>query len=116
MPDDNPLTSDQRLRVLEAGHRVLTEQLAEVAVRLQEVSQCLQLGEARMGNIETELRANSATTVEVREILSTAKAGFKVLGGIGTLVRWAGYLAAAGATIYTAWHMLTHGGKPPGAT
>lgn len=110
----NSMTTDERLRVVEAGHKVLVDQLAEVAVQMREVRQCLQVGEDRMGSMEAELRANSATTTEVREILTTAKAGFRVLGGIGTLVRWAGYLSAAGATIYTAWHMITHGGKPPG--
>lgn len=108
------LTPDQRLQVLESGHRLLAEQLAEVAIRLQDVSKCLQVGEARMGSIESELRANSDTTTEVRDILTTAKAGFKVLGGIGTLARWVGYLAAAAASVYGLWHMVAHGGKPPG--
>ena len=122
MPADNiahlptdPLTTDQRVRVLEVHHRVLAEQMAEISVAMHDIKSCLQRGDGRMGGLEAELSKNSTTTTEVREILDTARAGLKVLGGIGTMVRWMGYLAAAGAALYTGWHMLTNGGKPPGA-
>jgi len=122
MPTDNvthlatdPPTTEQRVRVLEVHHRVLAEQMAELSVVMQDIKTCLQRGDSRMGGLEHELSKNSTTTTEVREILDTARAGLHVLGGIGTLVRWAGYLAAAGAALYTGWYMLTHGGKPPGA-
>lgn len=111
MPD---LTED-RIRILEVNHRLLTDQMAEVVVSMQAIERCLQTGEHRMGGIEAELRTNSTTTTEVRDILDTAKVGLRALGAIGTLVRWAGYLAAAGAALYTGWHMITHDGKPPGA-
>lgn len=111
---DSPPSDRQRIRVLEAGHLVLIEQLADVAVTMQDVKDCLQKGDRRMGSLETELRDNSAVTAEVRDILSVAKVGLRVLGGVGVLVRWAGYLAAAGASLYAAWHMIKHGGKPPG--
>ena len=32
----------------------------------------------------------------------------------GVVLKWVGGLAGAAAAIYTGWHMLTHGGKPPG--
>lgn len=111
---DSQPTDHQRIRVLEAGHRVLIEQLADVAVTMQEVKDCLQKGDNRMASLETELTTNSTVTAEVRDILSVAKVGLRVLGGVGVLVRWVGYLAAAGAAIYSAWYMATHGGKPPG--
>ena len=111
---DSPPSDHQRIRVLEAGHRVLIEQLADVAVTMQEVRACLKQGDSRMASLETELSTNSDITTEVRDILSVAKVGLRVLGGVGVLVRWAGYLAAAGAAIYSAWYMATHGGKPPG--
>ena len=111
---DNPPSDHQRIRVLEAGHRVLIEQLADVAVTMQEVRACLKQGDSRMASLETELSTNSDITTEVRDILSVAKVGLRVLGGVGVLVRWAGYLAAAGASIYAAWHMVKYGVKPPG--
>lgn len=103
----DPLPSDQqRIRVLESGHRLLAEQLAEVAV-------CLRKGETRMGSIETELATNSKLTQEVRDILSAAKGAFKVLGWLGIAVKWIGGITAALTTIYVAGYTATHGGKPP---
>ena len=93
---------------------MLIEHLADVAATMQEVRACLQRGDTRMGSLEAALTGNSAVTAEVRDILSVAKMGLRVLGGVGMLVRWCGYVAAAGAAIYSAWYMATHGGKPPG--
>ena len=92
----------------------LTEQMAELVISMQAVQGSMQRGDARLGSVEIELKANSATTAEVRDILQTGKAGLKVLAGLGSLLRWAGYLATAGAALYVGWHMITHGGKPPG--
>jgi len=112
--DDDGLTTDQRLRILEAGHRLLAEQIAEAVAALREGAFSAQRVESRMGILETELAANSETTTEVREILATARAGLKVLGGLGTAARWVGYLAAAATAVYALWYTVTHGGKPPG--
>ena len=110
-----PQTDQQRIRLLESGHRVMVEQLAEVAITLRDVRSCMRQNDTRMGAMESEINASSAITTEVRDILSVAKVGLRVLGGVGTLVRWVGYLSAAGAAIYSAWYMVTHGGRPPGA-
>ena len=84
MPADNiahlptdPLTTDQRVRVLEVHHRVLAEQMAEISVAMHDIKSCLQRGDGRMGGLEAELSKNSTTTTEVREILDTARAGLK---------------------------------------
>lgn len=69
----------------------------------------------RMDTMQRELTANTEVTTEVRELLSAAKGGLKVIGGIGTIAKWIGGIGAAGVSIYTVYHMLTHGGKPPGA-
>ena len=107
------LTTDQRVRVLEVGHLVLTEQQAELVVLSQGTQVCLARGEERMAAIEAELLANSAVTAEIRDILAVAKVGLRVLGGVGTAVRWAGYIATALGAIYIAVYMATHGGKTP---
>lgn len=106
--------NSQRVRVLEVGHRLLTDQISEVTVGMQGVQSCLTQGATRMQRIEQELAANSTITAEIRDILSAVKLGLKVLGSIGLIVRWAGFIAAACAAIYTSWHMIQHGGKPPG--
>ena len=112
--DDDGLTTDQRLRILEAGHRLLAEQIAEAVDALREGAFSAQRMESRMGGLESQLASNSESTAEVRGILATGKAGLRVLGGLGTAARWVGYLAAAAASVYALWYTVTHGGKPPG--
>lgn len=68
---------------------------------------------SRMENMQRELTANTEVTTEVRELLSAAKGGLKVIGGIGTVAKWIGGIGAAGISLYTLWHMITHGGKAP---
>ena len=68
---------------------------------------------ARMDNMQRELTANTEVTTEVRELLSAAKGGLKVIGGIGTIAKWIGGIGAAGISLYTLWHMITHGGRAP---
>ena len=73
----------------------------------------LNSGGARMKRIEDELKANSATTAEIRDVLAAARMGFKVLGGLGVAAKWLGVLAAAAVSIYTAIYAATHGGATP---
>ena len=115
MPDDfKPPSDHQRIRILEIGHMHLTEQMAELVIGMQSVQTSMKSSGVKLTSIEGELQTNSETTGEVRDILRTVKGGLKMLSWMGTAVRMIGYLAAAGAAIYSAWHMATHGGKPPG--
>ena len=108
------LTVEQRMITLERGHDYLAVQMAEIALSLQEINSGLQERGKRLAAVELELKTNSATTQEVRDILATARAGLKVLGGIGQVVRWMGYLSAAAASVYGFLLLIKHGGKPPG--
>jgi len=65
-----------------------------------------------MTAIETELRNNTALTAEVREILTFARTGLRVLGAIGTAVQWLAKIAAAAAALYAAWQAARHGIPP----
>ena len=103
----------QRIRVLEAGHRQLTDQIAELTVGMHAVRDGIKAGNTRIGALEGELRDNSAVTTEIRDILSVAKVGLRVLGGVGTLVRWAGYIAAAGVSLFAMWQAIRNGGPKP---
>lgn len=96
---DPTLTDQQRIRVLEAGHRLLVAQQAEVAVAMR--------------SVQTELSTNSAVTVEVRDILSAARGAFKFFGWLGLVIKWVGGIAAACTSLYVLAYMATHGGKPP---
>jgi hypothetical protein len=102
----------QRLRVLEVGHQQLVEQLAEMVVSMRDMRDCMSKGEGRMSAIEAELKMNSATTAEVRDILSTARGAFRLFGWIGVAVKWLGVIAATISALYVAAYTVTHG-KPP---
>lgn len=90
-------------------------QMAWLADRMTAVEACLAQGTESMISMQTELSANTATTMEVRNILGAAKGFFKFCSAFGVLLKWVGGLAGAAAAIYTVGYMLTHGGKPPGA-
>jgi len=76
------------------------------------VQRQLSNGDLRMTAIETELRNNTALTAEVREILTFARTGLRVLGAIGTAVQWLAKIAAAAAALYAAWQAARHGIPP----
>ena len=76
------------------------------------VQRQLAAGDLRMTAIEAELRNNTALTAEVREILSFARTGLRVLGALGTTVQWLAKIAAAAAALYAAWQAARHGIPP----
>jgi hypothetical protein len=97
---------DALLKVLVAHMRMASEQLAERTVAAH-------LVDKRMTAIESELQANTQITSEVRDLLAAFRAGFRVLGWLGNMVRWAGYLAGAAGAIYGFYLLVRHGGPKP---
>lgn len=74
----------------------------------------LDRGSDRMKAIEDELRQNTDTTREVRELMELGRSGFKVLGFFGVAAKWVGAIAAAFVSVWGLIYTITHGGKPPG--
>lgn len=79
----------------------------------------LDSGDRRMKDIEdqlievrSELKRNSELTQDIRDILTATKVGLKVLGGIGQLVRWLGFVAGGVLAIWGAWQAFLHQAKP----
>lgn len=89
-------------------------QMKWFADRLTAVEACLAQGTESMIGMQTELTANTATTEEVRDILGAAKGFFRFCSAAGTVLKWVGGISGAIVAVYTGWHMLMHGGKPPG--
>lgn len=110
--DDQPF--DVRVRIVEAGHHVLVDQMASVVVSLQDMQRTMQANGARMSTMESELKDNTATTGEVRDILSAAKGAFKFFSVVGIGMKWLAGLAGAISSLYVAWLIIKNGGKPPG--
>jgi hypothetical protein len=68
--------------------------------------------EARLSAVETDIQLNTALTKEIRDVMVAGRVGLKVLGGVGTAIKWLGMLAAAIVAIYSASYLLLHGGPP----
>lgn len=105
------MTPEQRkeaqLRVLLTNARMTIAQLSEFAVMHKATDK-------RLDKIEIDLADNTKVTREVRELLDTFKGGMKVLGWLGTGMKWAGSIAAAVFSIYAAWHAFRTGNFPGG--
>ena len=69
--------------------------------------------ELRLGLVEGQITTNTELTKEIRDAIVAAKMGFKVIGGIGQIVKWAGIISAAALSIYAAIFALMHGGASP---
>jgi len=79
------------------------------------VAQSLRDGRERMDRIESDVRSNTditaamkADTQDVLDILNAVKGGLKVLGWLGTAMKW---IATVGGAVATVWGLVT--GKIP---
>lgn len=108
---------DGRERRVEHRSRVRSEAGEDAALEylagcIERIDQRLDNGSARMDLMQGELTRNTEVTTEVRDVLNMAKAGLRVLGGIGTAARWLGGIAAAAAAIWALWQAIRHGTPP----
>lgn len=53
-----------------------------------------------------DMKANTEMTSDIRDVVTAGRVGSKV-------VKWLGAMAIAGASIYSAFYAVTHGGKLP---
>jgi hypothetical protein len=85
---------------------------ADVPTRLASIEHRLGMGDERMASIERELASNTEVTREIRDLMTAARVGFRVLGGLGTAAKWLGGLATAGLAIWALWQSIRHGTPP----
>lgn len=106
---------DESLTKLDASDRFdsIEKRLADGATRMLRFEKELQA-------VRAELRANTEVTTgiadltqDIRDVLVAGRVGLKVLGGVGTTVKWLGIIAGGALAIYTALYALTHGGVAP---
>ncbi len=105
----DPLTPEQRRAVDD----MLKRALAPLNARLDrgaEKMEGLTEGVSKLGD---ELKRNTGTTEEVRELLDLGKGGLRVLGALGAAFKWIGGLAGAGLAIYALIHALKTGTPVP---
>lgn len=71
----------------------------------------LDRSDARMVSIEQSLDENTQVTTEVRDFLTAMRAGFRVLGWLGTGAKWIAAMAGAVAAVVGAFYAIKGGGK-----
>lgn len=92
----------------------------QIADRLRAIDERLDRGALKMdqqakqlSTMSAELKRNSATTNEVRELLDVGKAGLKVLGWLGAGAKWLAPIATMCVAVYSFWYAVFHGGQLP---
>jgi len=93
---------------------------AALAVVRQEQSQISNEIRQEQAELRAELKKNTEVTSEIKTqtgelivFFEAAKGGFKVLGWLGTAIKFLGGIAAACVGIYALVQAILHGGMPP---
>jgi hypothetical protein len=82
---------------------------ARNGVKLDVMAVDFQAFNERLVQVEANLERNNEMTALLLELFSAAKTGFKVLGWVGEVVKWAGMIAGGAVAMYAAWKAF--GGK-----
>lgn len=76
---------------------------------IDDINKRLDDGDARMDRIEAKIDANNSDTAEVLDILRLGKSFFRIVGGLGSIIKWG---AAVAAPVIALIYTLKSGGKP----
>lgn len=101
----DPLTPDQRRAVdemLQAALGPLNDRLDRGAEKMSGLSD-------EVNALRGELKANTETTVEVRDLLDVGRGGLRVLGWIGHAARWVAAIAGGLLALFALVHALKTG-------
>jgi hypothetical protein len=82
---------------------------ARNGIQLDVVAVDFQAFNERLVKVEDNLERNNEMTALLLELFSAARTGFKVLGWVGEVVKWAGMIAGGAVAMYAAWKAF--GGK-----
>lgn len=95
------------------GNSAYDAQLNYLATLITKVEEQIGDGKTRMDKFEKALAVNNELTGEIHAMFTAGKGGFKVLGWLGSIVKWAGMIAAGLLALYTALYAVLHGGATP---
>ena len=97
----------------EQQERYIAQQFGAIEDRLSEGDVRMTALERQVADMRGELARNSEITQDIRDILSAGRLGLRVLGGLGSAVKWAGMLAGGVMAVWGAWQAVMHGGSWP---
>lgn len=110
-PQPQVMTAEERdaaiRRVAEQRLATLEEQVAEFTQAwrdgMRRIDERFASGTRRMDDMQAELTRNTEVTTEVRDLMTVARGGFRVLELIGTGGMWLLKLGAAVGAAWAAW-------------
>lgn len=108
---DKPLEHSEILAMYARGETMDDAAFKDFFVsKLQEGDRRMSGMEASMQELRGQMQSNTLITVEgkgeireVLDILRAVKGGLKVIGVLGSVVKWAAAIVLAGMTLYSAW-------------
>lgn len=109
---DRIAEQEAAVRGLHNGHQLLTQQLMDALLASQRLMDKVDAQDLKIAAIQTELGQNTKVTTEVRDYLEAFRGGFKVLGWLGTGLKWLSGVAVAVLALWGAWKTATGGGLP----
>lgn len=103
---------DDQVNDLERRADIFDDIVQEHDTAIQAQHRAVDLLTQQMVQLRMDLERNTEVTEEIRDMVRAARAGFKVLGWLGTALKWTATAGAAIVTLYGAWHALRHGDLP----
>lgn len=88
------------------------ERRTEEVLTMAAVSQRMAGLESKFDGLEEKLETNTRITLEMKEVMDGVRLGFKVLGALGLVVKWAGMVAAGLLALWGFITAITHGVPP----
>jgi hypothetical protein len=86
------------------------ERLESGAERMQSIEGKLQEQKAELDRNTALTQAIQTDTADILAALAAARLGLKVLGGMGTVAKWATPFVTLGAALYGLWQSIKVGG------
>lgn len=86
--------------------RQLITNVRYLSARVEVLSANQKTHDATLAALRKELADNTELTNDIKELLSTARAGIRVLGWLGGAVKWLGALASAALAIWGFMQLL----------
>jgi peptidoglycan hydrolase CwlO-like protein len=108
-----PVCAEQECASLSPDLRDLDEaDVRSIAERLDAGSKRMKAIEAQLAEQSQKIAENTSLTRDIRDLMEMARAGFRVLGVMGTAARWIGVIAAAGVSVWTLIQTIKSGHPP----
>jgi len=96
-----------------AWRRSIDERFAAGSQRMDALQGGINQVAATVEGMADELAKNTEITTEVRDLMTTIKGGFRIVGWLGIAAKWVARVATAAGTLWGVMYLFFHNGQPP---